>query len=69
MKVRAALEEGEDLGTVAQDHFNKLQHLLGLYRNPERAYLPRLQEISDEEDAEYDHLSRYLEWRLAGDRS
>ena len=69
LKVRPAVEEDKDVNSVAQSHFSNLCRLLGLYRNPEQAYLPRLREISDEDVAEYDHLSRYLEWQLAGGRA
>jgi ATP-dependent helicase/nuclease subunit B len=69
MKVKSALKDGEDLNAIAQAHFNNLRRLLGFYRNPAQTYLPRLREFSDEDEAEYDHLSRYLEWQLAGDRS
>jgi len=59
--------EGADFVALSEKHLAALKTLLGLYLQPSLPYLPRLREFKQADDADYDHLSRYLEWQLAGD--
>jgi len=52
---------------VAREHLDRLEGLLGKYQNPNLAYLPRYAIENVEAVCDYDHLSRYREWILAGD--
>ncbi len=52
---------------VAREHLARLIGLLGKYQNPNLAYLPRYAIENVEAVCDYDHLSRYREWILAGD--
>jgi ATP-dependent helicase/nuclease subunit B len=52
---------------VAREHLARLEGLLGKYQNPALAYLPRYAIENVEAVHDYDHLSRYREWILAGD--
>ena len=52
---------------VAREHLARLKGLLGKYQNPKLAYLPRYAIENVEAVCDYDHLSRYREWILAGD--
>lgn len=53
--------------TVAREHLARLRGLLEKYQNPNLAYLPRYAIENVEAVCDYDHLSRYREWILAGD--
>ena len=55
------------LWTVAREHLARLIGLLEKYQNPNLAYLPRYAIENVEAVRDYDHLSRYREWILAGD--
>lgn len=52
---------------VAREHLARLTGLLEKYQNPDLAYLPRYAIENVEAVHDYDHLSRYREWILAGD--
>ncbi|MEQ1520453.1 MAG: double-strand break repair protein AddB [Aestuariivirga sp.] len=52
---------------VAREHLARLIGLLEKYQNPDLAYLPRYAIENVEAVHDYDHLSRYREWILAGD--
>jgi ATP-dependent helicase/nuclease subunit B len=52
---------------MAREHLARLKGLLEKYQNPNLAYLPRYAIENVEADCDYDHLSRYREWILAGD--
>jgi ATP-dependent helicase/nuclease subunit B len=52
---------------VAREHLARLRGLLEKYENPHLAYLPRYAIENVEAVCDYDHLSRYREWILAGD--
>ncbi len=52
---------------VAREHLARLVGLLEKYQNPNLAYLPRYAIENVEAVHDYDHLSRYREWILAGD--
>jgi ATP-dependent helicase/nuclease subunit B len=53
-----------ELGLV---HFAALKRLFQSYRNPTQAYFPRANMFKEEEASDYDHLSRFAEWMLAGE--
>jgi len=53
--------------TVAREHLARLKGLLEKYQSPTLAYLPRYAIENVEAVCDYDHLSRYREWILAGD--
>ncbi len=48
-------------------HFNELKSLLRSYQNPDQPYYPRASLFKEDETSDYDHLSRFAEWNLAGD--
>ncbi len=52
---------------VAREHLARLIGLLEKYQNPALAYLPRYAIENVDAVCDYDHLSRYREWILAGD--
>jgi ATP-dependent helicase/nuclease subunit B len=52
---------------MAREHLARLIGLLEKYQNPNLAYLPRYAIENVEAVHDYDHLSRYREWILAGD--
>ena len=52
---------------AARRHLASLVSLLDKYQNPALAYLPRYAIENVEAVCDYDHLSRYREWILAGD--
>ena len=52
---------------VAHEHLARLKGLLEKYQNANLAYLPRYAIENVEAVCDYDHLSRYREWILAGD--
>ena len=55
------------LRELAEKHLAGLKVLLAHYRNESMPYLPRLAVFKEEDEADFDHLSRYLEWQLAGE--
>lgn len=55
-----------DAMTVAHAHLAGLKKLLTQYSQPSQAYLPRALVEKEDEARDYDHLSRYREWALAG---
>jgi ATP-dependent helicase/nuclease subunit B len=54
---------------LAERHLAGLTRLLGAYANADQAYLPRAMMEREEDESDYDHLSRFREWTLAGDLS
>lgn len=54
---------------VAQKHLAELEKLLTAYASERQAYLPRTGIEKEDDPGDYDHLSRYREWSLAGDSS
>ncbi len=56
---------GDDLQTLAHEHLARFKELLREYRSTDATYLPRAVIEKDEDEADYDHLSRYLEWQLS----
>lgn len=58
-----------DVMTVAHRHRDGLLRLLEVYARPEQCYLPRIQVEREDEERDYDHLSRFREWALSGKAS
>ena len=57
----------QGLDALAKKHMGYLHSLLQEYCDPTLAYLPRLRVKTENEAADFDHLSRHLEWILAGE--
>jgi ATP-dependent helicase/nuclease subunit B len=53
---------------VAGRHFAELEKLLTAYASEMQAYVPRFGMQKDEDESDYDHLSRFREWSLSGDQ-
>jgi hypothetical protein len=51
----------------ARKHLASLVALLMKYQDENQAYLPRYGMQREDDVSEFDHLSRYWEWILAGD--
>ncbi|MBG1233931.1 double-strand break repair protein AddB [Aestuariivirga litoralis] len=66
-KESAVTKDGPGIEALAQNHLAGLKTLLGFYLQESLPYLPRLRSEKDDADEDYDHLSRYLEWQLAGE--
>jgi ATP-dependent helicase/nuclease subunit B len=75
LKINGAGEGGElisiedkdkSLNDIGRHHFEHFKMLLQDYQNPEQAYYPRQNVKLEDEANDYDHLSRYAEWVLAG---
>jgi ATP-dependent helicase/nuclease subunit B len=69
-------DDGKERSVKAEDrtptelglaHFTSFKKLLKSYRNQAQAYYPRANMFKEEEASDYDHLSRYAEWMLAGE--
>jgi ATP-dependent helicase/nuclease subunit B len=58
--------DGSTLSELAERHFAGLKLLLAGYANSDQAYMPRTAPENDEDELEYDHLSRFKEWLLGG---
>jgi hypothetical protein len=58
---------GPSVVKLAEKHLAGFKELLEIYLNVTQAYLPRARVFKDEDEADFDHLSRFLEWQLAGD--
>lgn len=56
-----------DVMALAGKHRDGLIRLLTKYADPDQPYLPRVMMAKDEDEGDYDHLSRYREWTLSGD--
>ena len=52
---------------VAGRHLAELEKLLTAYASEMQAYLPRTRMEKEEDEGDYDHLSRFREWSLSGD--
>ena len=51
---------------VAGKHLAELEKLLTAYASEMQAYIPRFGMQKDEDESDYDHLSRFREWSLSG---
>jgi ATP-dependent helicase/nuclease subunit B len=58
-----------DVMALAEQHLAGLTRLLTSYAQPGQAYIPRAMMEREEDESDYDHLSRFREWTLAGDLS
>ncbi len=58
---------GADLPQVVAQHVAGLVKLIAAYRNADQPYLPRAMMKHEDDASDYDHLSRYREWALAGE--
>ncbi len=56
-----------DVMALAGKHKDGLIRLLTKYADPAQPYLPRTMMMMDEDEGDYDHLSRFREWTLAGE--
>jgi ATP-dependent helicase/nuclease subunit B len=52
---------------VAGKHLAELEKLLTAYASEMQAYIPRFGMQKDEDESDYDHLSRFREWTLSGE--
>jgi ATP-dependent helicase/nuclease subunit B len=52
---------------LAQKHLGELEKLLTAYASPAQPYYPRAMMEKEEDEGDYDHLSRFREWALSGD--
>ncbi len=60
-----------DVGSVmdlAHQHLAGLKRILVSYADPQQPYYPRAMMEKEEDEGDYDHLSRFREWTLSGDR-
>jgi ATP-dependent helicase/nuclease subunit B len=60
-------KDGKTLTDIGQSHLNSFKKLISNYRTLEQAYYPRANMFKEDNASDYDHLSRYSEWMLAGD--
>lgn len=54
------------IAAIARLHLSKLADLLAAYSRAEQPYLPRTVMEHEDDEGDYDHLSRFREWVLAG---
>jgi ATP-dependent helicase/nuclease subunit B len=54
---------------LAYAHLAGLKRILSSYADPQQPYYPRAMMEKEEDEGDYDHLSRFREWTLSGDRS
>ena len=58
----------DSIMSSAHAHLAGLKRILTAYADPARPYLPRAMMEKEEAVGDFDHLSRYREWTLSGDR-
>jgi ATP-dependent helicase/nuclease subunit B len=61
-------DKEKSLTEIGLAQFASLKSLLEKYRNPDQPYYPRSNIFKEEQATDYDHLSRYAEWMLAGEQ-
>jgi ATP-dependent helicase/nuclease subunit B len=59
-------KDGSTITELSARHLAGLKSLLTDYGNPDQPYIPRVAPKTDEDELEYDHLSRFKEWLLGG---
>ena len=59
---------GLSVAEIAEQKFFDLKKLLLSYQNPSQPYLPRVSPFKEEGEGDYDHLSRFREWMLGGEK-
>ena len=52
---------------LGETHFAELRKLLRSYASEAQAYYPRAMMEKEEDEGDYDHLSRFREWALSGE--
>jgi hypothetical protein len=60
------LKLDEPAADVAKRHLSGLVDLLTAYARHEQPYIPRAIVEMEDEERDYDHLSRFREWSLSG---
>jgi ATP-dependent helicase/nuclease subunit B len=58
--------DGSTINELAERHLAGLKTLLSNYQNENQFYLPRVAVLREENELDYDHLSRFREWMLNG---
>jgi ATP-dependent helicase/nuclease subunit B len=58
--------DGSTVTELSAKHLAGLKSLLTDYANTDQPYIPRVAPKIDEDELEYDHLSRFKEWLLGG---
>jgi ATP-dependent helicase/nuclease subunit B len=66
-KLQLDPEPSFTVSTLAQNHLTSLKSLLSKYQVAAQAYLPRAALQKEDDETDYDNLSRYQEWLLAND--
>jgi ATP-dependent helicase/nuclease subunit B len=66
-KLQLDPEPNFTVSTLAQNHLTSLRSLLSKYQVAAQAYLPRAALQKDDDETDYDNLSRYQEWLLVND--
>lgn len=59
-------KDGSTIDELSERHLAGLKTLLSNYQNENQSYLPRVTVLKEEDELDYDHLSRYREWMLNG---
>jgi ATP-dependent helicase/nuclease subunit B len=65
-KVGIDPQKNDSLSDLGKRHLANFKKLLGDYLKPDQPYYPRDKMKLENEKSDYDHLSRYAEWLLAG---
>ena len=60
--------DGSSIMELSDRHFLGLKSLLKSYQSPSQPYLPRVAPLKEEGELDYDHLSRFREWMLGGEK-
>jgi len=55
-----------DVMALAHEHLDGLKRVLTSYAQPSQPYLPRVMMEREDDEGDYDHLSRFREWALSG---
>jgi ATP-dependent helicase/nuclease subunit B len=64
--LRDVPKDGFAVMVKSLEHLSGLKTLLGHYQMPTVSYVPRLAVEKEDDETDFDHLSRYLEWSLVG---
>ena len=59
---------GQSVAELASQKCLDLKKLLASYQNAAQPYFPRVAPFKEEGEGDYDHLSRFREWMLGGDK-
>ena len=60
--------DGLSIAELVDQKYADLKRLLTSYHNSTQAYLPRVAPFREEGELDYDHLSRFREWMLGGEK-